>query len=182
MLELAHKLADSDTKFFGGWVLAGVEAHIHGQAVKLENRMLLEKERKCIIQVRGTAPAAGEEQLMKELRVFLVLPKNKLGTKTIEPEAPTGKLLVEHVFTVQEVRDYVAYTGDENIIHQGEHPIVPGLCMASWLQKALQLCELDWRISYLRPVYTGDELMIYATEQELTAYVDGFKVFNIKLE
>lgn len=130
MLELAHKLADSDTKFFGGWVLAGVEAHIHGQAVKLENRMLLEKERKCIIQVRGTTLADSVERLVKELRVFLVLPKNKLGTKTIEPETPTGKLLVEHVFTVQEVRDYVAYTGDENIIHQGEHPIVPGLCMA----------------------------------------------------
>ena len=26
MLELAHKLADSDSKFFGGWVLAGVES------------------------------------------------------------------------------------------------------------------------------------------------------------
>ena len=46
MLELAHKLADSDTKFFGGWVLAGVEAHIHGQATQLENSVLLEKERK----------------------------------------------------------------------------------------------------------------------------------------
>ena len=65
MLELAHKLADSDTKFFGGWVLAGVEAHIHGQAVKLENRMLLEKERKCIIQVRGTTLADSVERLVK---------------------------------------------------------------------------------------------------------------------
>ena len=181
MLELAHKLADSDTKFFGGWVLAGVEAHIHGQANQLENRVLLEKETKCIIQVRGTTLVAGAEQLVKELRVFLVLPKNKLGTKTIEPEAPIGKLLVEHTFTVQEVRDYVAYTGDENIIHQGEHPIVPGLCMAAWLQQALLKQELDWRISFLTPVYTGDELKIYATEQELAAYVGSTKVFLIKL-
>ena len=181
MLELAHKLADSDTKFFGGWVLAGVEAHNHGQATQLENRVLLEKERKCIIQVRGTSLVAGAEQLVKELRVFLVLPKNKLGTKTIDPEAPTGKLLVEHTFTVQEVRDYVAYTGDENIIHQGEHPIVPGLCMAAWLQQALLKQELDWRISFLTPVYTGDELKIYATEQELAAYVGSTKVFLIKL-
>ncbi|MGM9529241.1 MAG: hypothetical protein ACI3XC_02595 [Phascolarctobacterium sp.] len=177
MLELAHKLADSDTKFFGGWVLAGVEAHIHGQATQLENRMLLEKERKCIIQVLGTAA----EQRVKELRVFLVLPKNKLGSKPKVTEAPQGKLLVEHVFTVQEVRDYVAYTGDENIIHQGEHPIVPGLCMAAWLQQALQLHELDWRISFLAPVYTGDKLVVYASEQELAAYVEGFKVFSIKL-
>ena len=182
MLELAHKLADSDRKFFGGWVLAGVEAHIHGEATKLANHVLLTKERKSIIQVLGTITIAAGEQMVKELRVFLVLPKQMLGSKPAICEQPVGKLLIKHCFTKQEVRDYVAYTGDENIIHQGEHPIVPGLCMASWLQKALQLCELDWRISYLRPVYTGDELMIYATEQELTAYVDGFKVFNIKLE
>ena len=182
MLELAHKLADSDRKFFGGWVLAGVEAHIHGQATQLVNNVLLAKERKSIIQVLGTVSTPEGERMVKELRVFLVLPKAKLGSKPAAQEEPTGELVLEHSFTVQEVADYVAYTGDENIIHQGEHPIVPGLCMASWLQKALQLCELDWRISYLRPVYTGDELMIYATEQELTAYVDGFKVFNIKLE
>ena len=181
MLELAHKLADSDQKFFGGWVLAGVEAHIHGVATKLENHMLLEKERKCIIQVRGTASPCGEEQLVKELRVFLVLPKHKLGSKPAQAETPAGKLLAEHCFTVQEVRAYVAYTGDENIIHQGEHPIVPGLCMAAWLQQSLGLKELDWRVSFLAPVYTGDELKVYATEQELTAYVGCTKVFLIKL-
>ena len=82
---------------------------------------------------------------------------------------------------IQEVRDYVAYTGDENIIHQGEHPVIPGLCMAAWLQQALQLTELDWRISFLAPVYAGDELAVYAAEQELAAYVGGFKVFAIKL-
>lgn len=177
MLELAHKLADSDRKFFGGWVLAGVEAHIHGQATELENHVLLEKERKCIIQVLGTAA----EKMVKALRVFLVLPKNQLGSKPKLAEALVGEPLVEHAFTVQEVREYVAFTGDENIIHQGEHPIVPGLCMAAWLQQALQLTELDWRISFLAPVYTGDKLRVYASEQELAAYVDSFKVFSIKL-
>ena len=37
MLELAHKLADSDAKFFGGWVLAGAEAHIHQPAEAMAN-------------------------------------------------------------------------------------------------------------------------------------------------
>ena len=177
MLELAHKLADSDSKFFGGWVLAGVEAHIHGLAIELENRVLLTKERKCIIQVLGT----DQQQVVKELRVFLVLPKQQLGSKDKVAEVPTGKLLVKHVFSVREVRDYVAYTGDENIIHQGEHPVIPGLCMAAWLQQALRLTELDWRISFLAPVYAGDELAVYAAEQELAAYVGSFKVFTIKL-
>ena len=177
MLELAHKLADSDSKFFGGWVLAGVEAHIHGQATELENRVLLTKERKYIIQVLGT----DQQQVVKELKVFLVLPKQQLGSKAKVAEVPTGKMLEKHVFSVQEVRDYVAYTGDENIIHQGEHPVIPGLCMAAWLQQAFRLTELDWRISFLAPVYAGDELAVYAAEQELAAYVGSFKVFAIKL-
>lgn len=181
MLELAHKLADSDRKFFGGWVLAGVEAHIHGQATQLVNNVLLAKERKSIIQVLGTVNTPEGERMVKELRVFLVLPKAKLGSKPAAKEEPTGELVLEHSFTVLEVADYVAYTGDENIIHQGEHPIVPGLCMAAWLQQALQLQELDWRISYLRPVYAGDELKVYSSEQELAAYVQGFKAFSIKL-
>ena len=181
MLELAHKLADSDRKFFGGWVLAGVEAHIHGQATQLVNNVLLAKERKSIIQVLGTVSTPEGERMVKELRVFLVLPKAKLGSKPATKEEPTGELVLEHSFTVQEVADYVAYTGDENIIHQGEHPIAPGLCMAAWLQQALQLQELDWRISYLRPVYAGDELKVYSSEQELAAYVQGFKAFSIKL-
>ena len=181
MLELAHKLADSDRKFFGGWVLAGVEAHIHGEATKLANHVLLTKERKSIIQVLGTVSTPEGERMVKELRVFLVLPKAKLGSKPAAKEEPTGELVLEHSFTVLKVADYVAYTGDENIIHQGEHPIVPGLCMAAWLQQALQLQELDWRISYLRPVYAGDELKVYSSEQELAAYVQGFKAFSIKL-
>lgn len=181
MLELAHKLADSDRKFFGGWVLAGVEAHIHGQATQLVNNVLLAKERKSIIQVLGTVSTPEGERMVKELRVFLVLPRAKLGSKPAAKEEPTGELVLEHSFTVLEVADYVAYTGDENIIHQGEHPIVPGLCMAAWLQQALQLQELDWRISYLRPVYAGDELKVYSSEQELAGYVQGFKAFSIKL-
>ena len=164
MLELAHKLADSDAKFFGGWVLAGAEAHIHQPAEAMENQVLLAKERKSIIRVAGTA---ADGSPAKELRVFLVLPKHKLGT-------------TKHSFTTQEIADYVAYTGDENVIHKGEHPIVPGLCMAAWLQRELALTELDWRITFVAPVYAGDELCIYRTEGQLAAYVGAINVFVIK--
>lgn len=177
MLELAHKLADSDAEFFGGWVLAGAEAHIHGRTDTLTNKELLRKERKCIIQVLGTARNG---ETVKELRVFLLLPKQGLGSKAPLQEQPQGELAAEHCFTVEEVGAYVAFTGDENIIHQGGHPVVPGLCMAAWLQQALRLQELDWRISFLSPVYAGDELKVYRTENELRAYVGAAKVFVIK--
>lgn len=179
MLELAHKLADSDAKFFGGWVLAGAEAHIHGRADVLTNKVLLNKERKCIIQVLGTARSG---EAVKELRVFLLLPQRKLGSKEPLPEQPQGELAAEHCFTVEEIKAYVAFTGDENIIHQGEHPIVPGLCMAAWLQQELRLQELDWRVSFLSPVYAGDGLKVYRTADELRAYVGAVKVFVINFK
>lgn len=177
MLELAHKLADSDAKFFGGWVLAGAEAHIHGTAKELANKVLLAKEHKAMIQVLGTA---ADSSVVKELRVFLVLPKQKMGAKTAPSAEPEGNLIATHIFTTQEIAAYVAYTGDENVIHKGEHPIVPGLCMAAWLQKELELCELDWRISFLSPVYAGNELRIYAQGKVLSGYVGAVNVFVIK--
>ena len=177
MLELAHRLADSDAKFFGGWVLAGAEAHIHGAAHELQNNVLLAKERKSIIQVLGTA---ADGSTAKELRVFLVLPKRVLGTKPVAEQQPTGELTAQHVFTTQEIAAYVAFTGDENIIHKGEHPIVPGLCMAAWLQKELRLTQLDWRISFLAPVYAGDELQVFADNGTLAGYVGNTNVFVIK--
>ena len=177
MLELAHKLADSDAKFFGGWVLAGVEAHIHGAAQTLTNNVLLAKERKSMIQVLGTA---ADGSVAKELRVFLVLPKRELGAKKAPYAEPTGACVASHVFTAQEIAEYVAFTGDENIIHKGEHPIVPGLCMAAWLQKALRLQTLDWKISFLAPVYAGDELRVYREGEKLAAYVGAANVFVIK--
>lgn len=177
MLELAHRLADSDAKFFGGWVLAGAEAHIHGVAHELRNNALLAKERKSIIQVLGTAE---DGSVSKELRVFLVLPKHTLGTKALPEQKPLGELLAQHTFTTQEIDAYVAFTGDENIIHKGAHPIVPGLCMAAWLQKELKLKQLDWRISFLAPVYVGDELKVYTDSNVLNGYVGSTNVFVIK--
>ena len=88
--------------------------------------------------------------------------------------------MARHVFTAQEIADYVAYTGDENIIHKGEHPIVPGLCMAAWLERELQLTELDWKLSFLSPVYAGDELRVYDDGEKLAAYVGAANVFVIK--
>ena len=52
--------------------------------------------------------------------------------------------------------------------------------MAAWLQRELELTELDWRITFVAPVYAGDELCIYRTEGQLAAYVGAINVFVIK--
>lgn len=181
MLELARKLADCDTHEFDGWVLAGAQVRIDGSCTLLENSTLLKKERRCVIQVLGTDAAGG---VNKSLQVFLVLPKAGAG-KGQEGSAASaaidGQLLLAHSFTADEVAAYVDYTGDLNVIHSGEHPIVPGLCLAAYVQQKLGKERLDWKISFLAPVYAGDELRVYGqADGQLIGYVGSARVFSIK--
>lgn len=180
MLELAKKLADCDAKFFGGWVLAGAEAEINGPAVRFDNKTLLSKERRCIIEVHGTT-AFGT--LTKRLRVWLVLPKDggKAAAKAAGA-APCGKCVWSHAFTAEEVREYVACTGDRNIIHAGSHPIVPGLCMLAQMQRDLGAEKLCWRAAFVSPVYAGDALEAYACGSVLQVFCGGRLAFYIKTD
>lgn len=178
MLQLARALANNDEKFFGGWILAGVEAHVKGSAVHFTNKIVLSKARKAILDVEG-ASAFGT--VLKRLRTFLILPVENTTDNLVEENVPEGRLLFAHYFTPQEIADYVAYTGDENIIHKGEHPIVPGLCMACWLQEKLGLDSLDWRISFLHKVYANELVSFYTKDDQLLAYVDKTLAFTVKI-
>jgi len=178
MLQLAKALANNDAKFFGGWIVAGVEAHIKGNAVRFANKTVMSKAHKAILDVEGTS-AFGS--LLKKLRVFLVLPLDSANANKTTTEVPQGRVLFAHYFTEQEVADYVAYTGDENIIHKGPKPIVPGLCMAVFLQEKLELSSLYWRISFLNTVRTGELVSFYLSEKQIMAYVDKTPAFVVKL-
>ncbi len=179
MLELAKALAKNDTKFFGGWIVAGVEAHIKGNAVRFANKTVLSKAHKAVLDVEGTG-AFGS--LLKKLRVFLVLPTEANTAKQpTSSEPPQGRVLFAHYFTEDEVAAYTAYTGDENIIHKGPKPIVPGLCMAVCLQERLGLERLDWRISFLNTVRTGELVSFYLADGQITAYLDKQPAFVVKL-
>lgn len=178
MLQLAKALANNDAKFFGGWIVAGVEAHIKGNAVRFANKTVMSKAHKAILDVEGTS-AFGS--MLKKLRVFLVLPSEPMVNSNTENDVPQGKVLFAHYFTEEEVAAYVAYTGDENIIHKGPRPIVPGLCMAAFLQEKLELNKLDWRISFLHTVRTGELVSFYLLDKQIMAYVDKTPAFIVKL-
>ncbi len=185
MIDLAHNLAKSDTKFFGGWVLAGATAHINiGRAEQWDNTVLLSKERKSILQVTGKD---ADGNVVKQLEVILVLPKGvfhaekPLASSQVDEQVNLeGKLVAQHTFTAEEIADYIAQSGDENVIHKGAHAVVPGLCMVAWLQQALQAEMLSWRVRFLSPVYIGDDLKVVETDGDMTGYVGANKVFTIR--
>lgn len=179
MLQLAKALSKDDPRFFGGWVVAGVEAYVKGNAVRFNNKVVLSKATKAVLEVEGTT-AFGTQ--IKKMRVFLVLPQTTTTGTPASDTVPQGRVLFAHYFTEQEVADYTAYTGDQNIIHQGPKPIVPGLCMLVWLQENLGLTALDWRVSFLNTVRTGELVSFYLLANQILACVDKTLAFTVKMQ
>lgn len=179
MLNLAKKLSDCDAKYFTGWIIAGLEVMLKGEAQHFENSVPLAKARRCVHEARGYDKAGN---LVQSLRLFLVLPaKDQQVMVGPLEELPPGQPVYVHRFNNQEIEEYVSVTGDENIIHKGQKPLVPGICMLCGLQKQLGLSELKWRVSFLAPVYAGQQLEVYETVGGLAAYADRHKVFVVKI-
>lgn len=176
MLELAKELASFDQKYFCGWIIAGLEAHVHGNCERFEKAKLAEKAHSCVLEVCGYTGA----RQCKSLRVTLVLPKN--GAHVAAPAVQNkSRPLGSHTFTRQDIDGYIVYVGDKNIIHKGENAIVPGLCMLAWLQRELSLPELDWRVRFSAPVHAGDKVDFYSEPGLYRACVGSQPVFAIKM-
>lgn len=180
MLELARKLSDCDAKYFGGWLIAGVEVKLKGEAEYLENGVILSKARRCVHEARGFN-ANGE--LVQSLRLFLVLPTGGSKDSMVDAESAQqlGEAIYSHRFSVEEIENYLSFTGDENIIHKGLRPLVPGICMLHGLKQHLGLRYLEWKVSFLAPVYAGEELNVHPVDKGFEGYVKKRRVFVVKI-
>ncbi len=181
MIELAQELANCDEKFFDGWVLGRAEIQIKDKYVapiNFQNEVLLCKNRKAVIKVTG---CDDNGKLQEFLKVFLILPEHELKTKAPVSEKNTGAVLTSHTFTVQEIDGYTDLSGDKNIIHKNRNPIVPGLCMAWYLQKFLNLDNLHWKVTWLSPVYADDCVNFYRENKMIKAYVGTVNVFVVNI-
>ena len=175
MLELAQALAECDQELFKGWVIAGIDVMIGGKAEAYSNEILLRNKSRSVILVQGKNSSG---KLVRQLKVLLLLPR-QLGRIAAEGEQLMEKPSYEHVFSAAEVAEYTALSGDENTIHRLQRPVVPGMLLLSWLQKAAHTAELNWKVRFLQPVYAGETVRCFVCEQTVTAYVNGTKVFVI---
>ncbi len=176
MLELARELAKADRKFFRGWILAGAEIKIKGPAEKFTLKTLLEKKRLAILEVTGLDAKA---DAVKSIKVTLLLPEKEAGGKKMTG-VPEGDLLAEHVFTEEDIADYAEKSGDANIIHKGENPVVPGLFMAYKLQHDVKLAALYWEIRFLTALHAGEKVAFYKKGGLIAAWSGSVPVFTIK--
>ena len=179
MFRLIQGLANCDERFFRGWILARAELNIAANATKFTNEVLLQKKSKTVMMVSGFAD---EGELVQSLKVLLLLPSKNLAKS---PKATNniieGNVLCRHKFSLQEISDYILLSGDENIIHQTQNPIVPGLCMVYFLARMLHRYFLHWQVDFVVPVYAGDEVVFTHKDDFILAYVGKVLVFKIKI-
>ena len=118
----------------------------------------------------------------QSLTVLLVKPLS-LSREIISAEAegaPDGEVLWRHVFSDEEIQDYLAVSGDANEIHRGKRAVVPGLCFLERLLSSLDEDGLRWRCKFRKPVYAGEELCLVETAAGIEGYVGGRLVNTIE--
>ncbi|MBR1580717.1 MAG: hypothetical protein IJ668_09490 [Selenomonadaceae bacterium] len=125
--ELARRL--SALKKFVGYVMA--EAVIERGDFQSSLNVLSDRKNLAVIDI------ADEEM---RLNVTLLKPKKTEGAaEKFLTEAPRGT--VWKIFSTEEVAEFIAAVDDDNAIHRGARPIVPGFLIIETLFNAPQLIE-----------------------------------------
>ena len=177
MIKLIQNLAKCDEKFFSGWILAHARISLQGKAVFYNNNLLSATKQRAVFSVTGTDE---NNAVRQSLKVLLLLPKTVQNTVSRKSEI-LGSFFGRKKFSTKQINDYIVLSGDKNIIHQGENPIVPGLMMVLYLYEKFK-DQTKWDIRFLYPVHTDDEVFFYQQNTTINAYVNDVLVFTIKFK
>ena len=175
MLNLARKLADCDQSLFDGWVIADAEVVINTAIDYYADNIIINRGRMSVITVQGYTK---KNEIAEALKVILLKPSVNRCLKQLAVKQ--GSPLLQYSFSVHEVQEYIISIGDNNSIHLGKKPVVPGMLMLAKLQQLLQLQTLSWKVKFLESVYTEQLIELYSFDDSINAYADDKLVFVIK--
>lgn len=102
-----------------------------------------------------------EKEQQAGLEVVLLFPGEKKAAAAPSAELELAELpgAFLHCFTSAEIQCFTQAAGDENPIHEGENPVVPGLQLLQCLhQKYPAAKHIDLR--FLQPVYAQEPVYI----------------------
>lgn len=134
-----------------------------------------------------TISHAGETLLA--LTSTLVRPKReneKNDTKADGGQTcPAEQPIQRRSFSPGEIRRYTQLSGDRNDIHQGDHPVVPGMLCLLAIEDALALQGIFCRrfsVQYKRPLYASEDLALYLQNDFLSGKVQNQLHLKLKWE
>lgn len=177
MIKLIQTLSNCDKSFFSGWILAHAKILLQDKAIHYNNNLINATKQRASFLVTGTDKNNAVQQ---SLKVLLLLPKTKANTISQKTEK-IGSYLFKQKFSTAQINDYINLSGDKNIIHQGENPIVPGLMMVLYLYEKFK-DQTKWDIRFLYPVHADEKVFFYQQDTTINAYVNDVLVFTIKFK
>lgn len=154
MEELFRALAGLKGKKYDGSYIGRVIWSQSRGAVVVETKAQLEivRETRKYMKIRI-------EKQQQALEVVLLFPGEKSPAVASEELPAESAANFLHCFTSEEIQRFTAATGDENPIHAGANPVVPGLQLLQCLQQKYPAAEhIDLR--FLQPVYGGEPVYL----------------------
>lgn len=84
------------------------------------------------------------------------------------------------IVSSKEVENFCSITEDDNYIHRGERPVVPGLFI---IDKVLggNNTNMNFYINFYKPVYAEQEIFIKRKKNEILGICEDFLCFKIKI-
>lgn len=104
-----------------------------------------------------------------------------VGGQTCSAEQPIQR----RSFSPSEIKRYTQLSGDNNGIHQGDHPVVPGMLCLLVIEDALALRDIFCRrfsVQYKRPFYAGEDLALYLQNDLLCSRIQNQLLLKMKWE
>lgn len=148
---------------------------------------IIERDALDCLTCEVTISHAGETVLA--LVSTLVRPKREnenntaqtVGGQTCTAEQPIQR----RSFSPGEIMRYTQLSGDRNGIHQGDHPVVPGMLCLLAIEDVLALQDIFCRrfsVQYKRPLYAGEDLALYLQNDLLYGKVQNQLHLKLKWE
>ncbi len=182
MLQLIQGLARCNQEKFYGWRIGAATVDIEKEACCYLSTSEQSRHACRVLTVEGMTK---DKAVCQRLQCLVWPPAaeecKEAGTPDIRAY-PNAVYRLQHCFSREEIRQYIVQSGDLNPIHQGERPIVPGLCIAWYVQRTLACPSIHWKISFHRPVYAGEIWTMMQDKKQLIGYVHDKRVCTIRIK
>ena len=180
ILRMFSNTGNYDAYFIGK---VSLEFNMAADAGKMnENRAHIIKSRENYAELAASGDFADG---YLSIHMYLMKPVSKVAAQSNSGDQNKhdvpNKCTPDMIFSKSEIFSFVSDTGDSNPIHQGEHPVVPGLLI---LEKLILDFMHSFVIRFRTPLYADEpvRLVSHKVSGRMDGYrdSDGIELFSCK--
>ena len=171
MLELARELSGlKGERYMGAEIAELLWCRELAEGSREPLRVLSDRHGVLVVEVRGSAETLKVTMLLRQPGQHG--PESAMGNGFVISEE-IKEHAIWHVFSKQEITEFVEKAGDRNPLHQGAHPIVPGLLLLERLlgDAAFRGCG-RMQLRFRHPAFAEEPLWVVLMAKE------NFRIFS----